>query len=283
MPRIIAALAIVAALITTAFVIKGREPSPTNASLIATQIQNANQPAIEAYQQELASATTSNTTLIIPSTIDTGSAAVLPTTATDKLAQNILESYVATKQSGVDISSDVATQLADNLISQPYADSSSPKTYSASDIKINTSYSQTIIRNYGNAVGSVVSTPLSPNETFELFTFEAFANSGDATGLASLSLNIARYQKMISSLLKVSVPLPFVQSHVSLVNSLSAIVFSVQKMQNAPTDPVGAVNATSDYETAVNSLSGALSDEKALFSSYGVVFSSNEQGSTITK
>lgn len=281
MPRIISALAIAVALIAAVFILKGRQAPPTTTSLIAEQIQNANQASIDAYQTQLA-ATASSTTIIVP-TASASNAPVTPTTATDKLAQNILESYVAAKQSGVDISDDVSTQLADDALSQSYADSSSPKTYSATSLKISIPYSPITIRNYGNALGAIMATPASPNETFELFTFEAFAESGDATGLSSLSLNIARYQKMISGLLKISVPAPFVQSHINIINSLSAIVFAVQRMQNAATDPVGAINATSDYETAAKSLSSAISAEKALFSGNGVAFSSSEAGSIITK
>ena len=296
MPRIIAALAIAAALVIGVFIMKNKSSAPNNSTtLIAEQIQTTNQPVLESYAQELAaSGIASGTTIILPTAVSdigasnpstsSGQATFLPTTATDKLAQNILETYVNAKQSGVDVSSDVATQIADNVLAQGYSDSESAKVYSVANIKnINNSATIADIKNYGDAVGNILSTPPAPNEQFELNVFEAFANSGDETVLSSLSLNIARYQKIITSLLKLSVPQIFANNHLAIINSFSAIVYSIQKMQNAPTDPVGAVNATSEYETTARNLTSALLAEKALFLKENIAFSSNESGYILTK
>ena len=293
MPRIIASIAIAAALVAGAFIIKGREQNPAASptALIAEQIQTANESALQTYAQELAaSGVASDTAIIIPqptsdvtSNPSTGSGQATPPTATDKLAQNVLETYVSAKGSGVDISSDVATQIADNVVSQNYTDSTSAKIYSNADIKTQNTSSISNIKNYGNSVGKIISTPPSSGEEFELDVFETFANSGNESVLSSLSLNIDRYQKMVSSLLNISAPTVFVQSHLALINSLSNIVFSIQKMQDAPTDPVGAVNATSDYETASHNLVSALLAEKAIFLKENIVFSSSESGYILTK
>ncbi len=289
MPRIIAALAIAAALIFGVFIIKNKITSRADStSLIAEQIQNANQSSLQAYAQELQSlgAASDTSAVLLPTTSDiaTGTDATLPPpSATDLLAQNILETYMNAKQSGVAVSSDVATQIADNVLSQPYQDSQTAKTYSAANLKIENSYSATDIVDYGNAVGKIISAPPAANEQFELNVFEAFANSGDETALSSLSLNIARYKKMVSSLLTVSVPQIFVNSDIGLINSLSEIVDSIQKMQNAPTDPVGAINATTEYETAAHNLVSALSAEKAIFLKENATFSSSQPGYILVK
>jgi len=289
MPRIIAALAIAAALIFGVFIIKNKTVAPTSSTaLIAEQIQNANQSSLAAYAQELESlgAASGTSAILLPPTPDIaiGTDVVLaPPTATDKLAQNILETYINAKQSGVAVSSNVATQIADNVISQPYQDSQTAKTYSAANIKTENSYSMADIENYGNAVGKIISAPPAPNEQFELSVFETFANSGDETVLSSLSLNIARYKKMVSSLLAVPVPQIFVESHIGLLNSLSGIVDSIQKMQNAPTDPVGAINATTEYETTTRNLVSVLSAEKAIFLKENATFSSSQPGYILVK
>ena len=290
MPRIIAALAIAAALIIGVFIIKNKSATPNNSTtLIAEQIQTTNQPVLESYAQELeASGVASGTTIILPPAVSDITSAITspsgPITATSKLAQNVFETYMNTKQSGVDVSSDVATQIADNVLAQGYSDSESAKTYSAVNIK-KTNNSATIadIKNYGDALGNILSASAAPGEEFELDVFQAFANSGNETVLASLSLNIARYQKMISSLLNISVPANSVQSHLALINSLSGMVFAIQKMQNAPADPVGSVNAIQNYEKSVESLTSAITALKNLFISENIEFSATSPSNMFNK
>jgi hypothetical protein len=277
MPRVIAALAIATTLIFGVFIIKNKSSamaSPT--ALVAEEIQNANQSSIAAYGATLeADGVASDTTVTLPPTISSTATdtPLGPLTATDELAQTILETYVNTKESGVDISTDTASQIADNLNSQSYTGSDAPKTYSLKDFAIESTNSAAALKDYSAALSSAISIPLAPNQRYELDIFEDFANSNDASILAPLSLNIARYQKIISQLLAMPVPKSLMEEHVILTNSLSAMVFDIQKMQSFPTDPVGGLNAVSDYTTASQDMTAALVDQINLIASHDIEFS----------
>lgn len=287
MPRITAALAIAAALIIGVFIIKNKQTAAPTTSLIAEQIQNANQSSLEAYQQELEeSGAASDTALVIPTpTYDvatTTTAPLAPPTATDELAQNILETYVNAKESGVNISSDVATQIADNALAQPYTDSSSAKTYSTTDLTIEANSSQDM-KNYGNALGRAFSVTLPAGGEDELTIFSDFAATNDESVLPKLNENIVRYQKIISAILAIPVPENFAETDLNLVNSLSRVVYDVQKMRDFPSDPVGGQNAAEDYQTAITSVGTVFSEEKTLFTANNIVFSTAEPGYFLTE
>ncbi len=289
MSRTIAALAIAAALIIGAFIIKDRVSAPENSTaLVAEQIQNANQASLEAYDAELqASGVASDTALVVPQSVlddlATSSAPLPPPTATDKLAQNIFESYVSAKQSGVDITSDVATQIANSVLSQSYTDSSSSKMYSLSDLNIKTVASKQDMKNYGNAVGTALSIPLPADGEFELQIFSAFAVSNDETTLSKLTENIDRYRKIISSLLAMPAPKTFTQAHLALVDAFSKVLYDVETMQNFPADPLGAQNAAQEYQTSFQAVTSALATEKTLFLSNGISFSATDPGYFLIK
>ncbi len=285
MPRIVAALAIAAALIIGVFIIKNKTAAPSApTALIAEQIQDANQSSIAAYGAELESeGVATDTSIVVPPPtsdvpVEPPSSALPPPTATDKLAQNILETYVNTKESGVDISSDVATQIADNLLSEPYMDSSSAKTYSASDIRTEDSYSASDIKNYGNAFGSALATPLPAGAEEELSIFSDFAATNDETILTKLDLNIARYQKIISKMLLIPVPRVFVENDIAFINAISQIVYELQKARDLPSDPVGGANAMQEYQTTLSSILTIQGQEKAIFTANNIIFSPTDAG-----
>ena len=274
MPRIIAALAIAAALIISVFVIKGKEnPVSTKAAVIAEQIQSENAPALEAYAQELQASSTITSLGTNDFSYPTTSTPMTPPTATDLLAQNIMEQYVNLKQSGVDISGDISNQIADTVLSQSYSGSDAPKTYSEKDFTLQYANSETEMNNYSPAFSAAISVPLPQDGRNELEVFEDFANSNNSSILSALSININRYEKIISKLLSMPVPEVFIDDHVDLTNNLSEMVFDIQKMQNFPTDPVGGLNAVSDYDTASKNMAATLSDEITLFSKENIKFS----------
>ena len=288
MPRIVAALAIAAAIIIGVFIIKNKYSTPaTPTELVAEQIQNANQSSIEAYGAELeAEGVASDTAIVLPSSPSstaTTSAPLGPITATDKLAQNIFETYVNAKNSGVDISSDVATQIADNVLSQPYTDSSAARTYSTNNVKVEETSAKQSIINYGNAVGEAFATPLPKDGQNELAIFSNFAATNNTALLSQLTENINRYQKIITSLLAIPVPQSFVQSHLAMVNTISTIVYEIEAMQNFPADPIGAQNAAQQYQNTFSSLATALKQEKSLFVDNGITFPTNSPSGFLTQ
>lgn len=290
MPRIIAALAIAAALVIGVFVIKNRTTATENSTaLIAEQIQNANQSSIAAYGAQLESeGVATDTSIVVPPPtsdvpVEPPSSTLPPPTATDKLAQNILETYVNTKESGVDISSDVATQIADNIISQPYSGSDAAKTYSVADIKVENSFSPSDLKNYGNAVGKIVTTPLPLGQETELQIFSDFAASNNDSTLGELNVNIARYRTMVISLLATPVPIPFVSEHIALINNISEIGFLTAAMQNFLTDPVGATNAAQSYLSTADDLNSVIATYQGLFQQENVTFSPTEAGYIFAK
>jgi hypothetical protein len=290
MPRIVSALAIAAAIIIGVFIIKNKSSEATNPTeLVAEQIQNANQGPIATYQQELsAEGVASDTAIIIPPptsdvTATTTDIPPAPLTATDKLAQSILQTYVNTKDSGVDISSDVASQIADNLLSQSYTDSSSAKIYSVNNITVEPTDSKQSIINYGNAVGKAFAIPLPKDGQYELAIFSNFATTNNAALLSQLTENITRYQKIVSGLLAIPVPENFVQVHLAVINALSAMIYEIEGMQNFPTDPIGGQNAAQAYQNTFLSLTAALNQEKSLFISSDVTFTTGEPGDFLTQ
>ena len=197
------------------------------------------------------------------------------TTATDRLAREMMSEYLAAKGSGEQIDANVSGQIAENVLAQDY--SKQPTLYSATDIKTakDSSFAATVA--YGNRLGAILSAPPAANEN-DLQIFERLASEPAANHQKELEAIQKRYQIMKSSILALPAPAGFAAIQAEFASAVGIFSDAVAGALAYDADPVGALTAISRYDSGIEIAKKALSDAAAAFQKKGVTFKSSDAG-----
>lgn len=203
--------------------------------------------------------------------------------ATDRFAQTFFTKYVELKKSGSTIDENTGTNLVNDLLTQDYGSPKEEKIYIDSDIVIINSSSADVLRKYGNGLGLILNTPIPKGYENELTIITRVNDTGNMEDLKKLALNIARYETLRDKIAALPVPVVLKSAHLSLVNSISAMLEGVRGMTLIETDPVGATKMIARYEDGLKSLSFPLQMVKEYFISQNITFSPGEAGYILVK
>jgi len=204
-------------------------------------------------------------------------------TATDRFARAFFTKYVYLKQSGVTIDEDTGTNLVNQLLAEDYGSPTEEKVYTDADIKIQNSTSLSDLKKYGNTLGNVITTPLPKDYEQELIIIGRVNDTGNTSDLKKLTLNINHYQSMRDEIVALYVPIALKTAHLSLINSISAILEGVRGMILIETDPVGATKMIARYEYGLKSLPLSIQTIKLYLAKQNITFSTDEGGYILTQ
>lgn len=157
-----------------------------------------------------------------------------------------------------------------------------PETYSVSQIKTISETNESL-KAYGNAVGNILKTP---QETiFEGNTAVVILAKGlkasDNDIFNELDPLIKKNRSEVSALLKLSVPKYMAALHISLINSIENVAFSMGNLKFVISDPVRGLIGMQQYKTAVQEAETARGKVRDHLENSGIIFSQTETGSRI--
>ncbi|MEK7607471.1 MAG: hypothetical protein AAB484_00900 [Patescibacteria group bacterium] len=201
-----------------------------------------------------------------------------PLTATDRFAREFLTQYVKLKESGAPIDENTGLILVNKLLATDYGGSVSERVYTERDIRVLNTTSLAEIKKYGNTLGMIFDEPMPKDYENELVIVNRVYETEKNEDLQKLALNIARYEKIRNNIAVIETPTPLKNAHISLLNSLSAMIEGVKGMSILATDPVGATKMILRYEDGLKSLELSTKAMSAYFKKQNVVFSSTESG-----
>jgi len=201
-------------------------------------------------------------------------------TPTDKFSQEIFSEYISAKQSGVDITEDISSQIADKVLSQDYSDKKS--LYSVVDMKVASGMTLSEIKSYGNALGAILTTPPAAKET-EIEIFQKITTGPSTKYATELTAIKNRYNKMVAGILSLKVPVDAVSSQVNLVNALTIFIDAVDGAATMQDDPIGALGKIANYDKGMEMLQNSIDSLQSYFAKKGVTFSSQEKGFILMK
>ena len=199
-------------------------------------------------------------------------------TATDRFAQTFFTKYVNLKQSGTSIDENTGIQLVNQLLAQDYGSAPEEKIYTENDIEVMTTFSLNDFKKYGNNLGDILQTPTPPGYEQELTLISRVSETKNTDDLQKLSLNIARYREIRDRLVALPVPNPLKNAHISMINSVSAMLEGIMGMTFIETDPVGATKMIARYQEGLDSVSLPLKQIASYLKKQNISFSSNESG-----
>jgi len=152
--------------------------------------------------------------------------------------------------------------------------------YLRSDISILDDSSKGAVEAYGNKAGEVIVRGGSNPEKIEpeLVLLGRALNTDDASHLADISKIRAGYETMQKNLLALEVPLPLLEEHLLLINSLTAVLDNVTAFEQAFKDPLVAYLRLKRYEQDVQGLITAVEGIRRELERNDVVYDRYEAG-----
>lgn len=199
-------------------------------------------------------------------------------TATDRFAQRFFTEYVRLQKNGGVIDEETSLRLVNRLLAEDYGSPSVEKTFNMSDISLANGSTASDVRKYANSLASAFTQPSPAGYEHELIIINRVAETENNDDLEKLAQNIARYEQIRSLTAKIPVPSQFVQNHIAILNSLSAIIEGVKGMQLLSSDPVGATKMALRYEDGVNALDLSTVQLSSMIRQLNIKFSPSEAG-----
>ncbi len=199
-------------------------------------------------------------------------------TATDRFAREFFTQYIKLKESGAPIDENTGLELVNRLLARDYGGPAGERIYTENDIRVLNTTSLAEIKKYGNTLGTIFNEPTPSGYENELVIVNRVYETEKNDDLQKLALNMARYEKIRDNIAFVATPSALKNAHISLLNSLSAMIEGVKGMSILSTDPVGATKMILRYDDGLKSLELGTNAMSAYFKKQNVIFSSTEPG-----
>lgn len=202
--------------------------------------------------------------------------------ATDRFSQEIFMKYIEAKQSGKEITTDLANEIAEEILAKDY--SGPEEVFEENSLATLTVTSIATIKAYGNEFGKTISIPRSQDARSEILIIDSIMSDGmtdmDRIELESMRL---RYQKIRDGLARIQVPEDAKKIHASFIRSIDLLKEVVIGIETIESDPVGALKKIAFFEDGINNLTVASVALKNYFIKKGVSFESYEPGVVIMR
>lgn len=197
-------------------------------------------------------------------------------TLTDTIARDLFAEYLKLKQEGKPLTADDERKILLHFFNNP-PPLEAVRLYTSTDITVTEEETREAIREYANDTAAVFK-KYPHNGESELDILTAAVEREDGRVLDGLATRIAFYETLLKELVPIAVPAPMVQSHIDMLNALSAIAQSVTGMQYAISDPAKALGSIGSYPHAWELLVNSFAETKRLLLKNKVVFGSDEPG-----
>ena len=185
-------------------------------------------------------------------------------TLTDTFARDFFTQYMNTQQSGTQITSANADQLASDYLKKTPLPSISAKQYTQADLLLVDS-DKTHLSNYQNAIGAVFAKYWPSGKTNELTIMQQAFTNEDATALSNLTAIISAYQNSLNNILTIPVPKLAASLHLNVINSLSTYIQTLKMIRMAYTDPISGLVGLNAYQKNYANISVSLVNMQMYF------------------
>lgn len=172
--------------------------------------------------------------------------AIQDETLTDEVSKDLLSRYMLLKQSGGQVSSDQAGQIAELSLDNP-DNQIKGVVYTSSDLNITKNTDKATAGAYEKAFKDSVNRNFTGKVGRELLILEDSLKLEDEDGIKKLDPIIAYYENFIKEMTKISVPIDAVSLHLENLNNASLMLEHIKAMRKIYEDPIRAFIATSTY------------------------------------
>ncbi len=191
-------------------------------------------------------------------------------TLTDQLARDVLSQYLIIAKNGQEVTSDVASQIAQNALSLPDYKPSSV-TYIRENLKIVKKSDPLTYEAYSQKINQALMSVYYDVKVDPINILVKSLQSDTETELKKLDPLITINKNTIKTLVEMEVPEGAVALHLNLLNSSSKILTNLESMRVAVTDPVKVFTVIGDYSTNMMNFGKAVNELNVLLRKKTVV------------
>ncbi len=184
------------------------------------------------------------------STNETSSTNSEDNTLTGQVSRDFFSQYLLAKKGGVEITPDVALQIAQSVMQNIKTDEVTTKEYAVKDIIMipDTEESKT---NYVNTFIGILKKYPPKSNTNELDIILVALESQKESDIQKLDPIILAYKKILAETLKIPVPKSVVPDHMIYLNALYAVHKDISEMREMINDPIRGYIAYAHYQKNV--------------------------------
>jgi hypothetical protein len=206
-------------------------------------------------------------------------------TLTEKFTREVLVNYFSLKseaQGGV-LDTDQLLVLVEPITTKAVQAGIQGPKFTVNDIDIVDSNSGQSLRNYGNALGALLTRHAHVSETNEIEVFySSVAKGGNVSRLAEMDPFISSYRNFMSEAVALPVPSNIAVRHLALMNSLYSYSDVLKKLRHMEKDPLLAIVSLGEVVDNVQEVLTSLEDIKNFFVQKDITFGVAEPGYAIT-
>lgn len=179
------------------------------------------------------------------------------TTLTDQMARDFLSQYLLTVKSGVPVTSETASLIAQNTLSLPEY-SRSGVTYIKSNLKTTLKKDVETIQKYKLNINNALKPVYYDVNTDTVSLIMDALQSENENELKKLDPIIAINRKVVKDLLAMEVPENAVKTHLALLNASSNILSDLEAIRVTLGDPVKGLTVLGQYPTHLDNFAIAV-------------------------
>ncbi|TSC70558.1 MAG: hypothetical protein CEO12_279 [Parcubacteria group bacterium Gr01-1014_46] len=181
------------------------------------------------------------------------------TTLTDQMSRDFLSQYLMAVKEGIDVTPEVASQIAQNTLSLP-GYKQGAVVYIKENLRVSTKTDPESMRIYREKINqAMISVYFNVKDDPIAIVVKALQEENE-NELKKFDPIITINKDAIKSLLDMEVPPSAVKVHLDLLNTSSLILSDLESMRVAISDPVKVFSAIGSYSTHISSFSTALSN-----------------------
>ncbi len=191
-----------------------------------------------------------------------------PLTSTELLSRDFFARYMELRKMGISgdkqSQEDAMNQSVISVIGTMQA-----KSYSISNIIIDSDTSTNAIKSYGDKVNTILNKYAVKSRNEGIIAKDA-VDKQDMKILNELDPIIASYKNMLNELLKTKVPNTISQLHLDLINSLSGLIFVAESFKKIEKDPVAGIQGAGNYLKYAEAFNNSYNGIKSYLNFVGV-------------
>lgn len=205
------------------------------------------------------------------------STSLIDTNLTTILSKQVFSNFMVLNQSG-DLNAQTINDLTDQLSSQIIDKVPTAKVYTVADLHIISNPTKEDIKNYGNIFYAIRNKYQNAYIRGIIAPDSPLLDTTDNGTINTYILMGSLYEKIVTDLLQVPVPVSAVSLHLEIINNYSGSAFGLKQFENLNADPVAAVGGLNIYgknsdmeELIIKKIANYLREN-------GIIFSTSDPG-----
>ncbi|HEY4505834.1 MAG TPA: hypothetical protein VJG67_04045 [Candidatus Paceibacterota bacterium] len=187
------------------------------------------------------------------------------TTLTAQMSRDFLSQYLLAKRGGKTLTDEDKKNILQNLLTSPAYSKIGGPVYISSNLNITNQLDLETQKKYRDSINILLQNRSSQIKINPLTVINTSLQSDTPNNLSKIDPVITAGKGLMGDLLKIEVPKSAVSVHLSLLNSISNLVYDLETMRKSFSDPIISLSGMAGYSQHLSEFQSALTKINAYF------------------